>query len=61
MFLLVIDADPKWLEVHLLKSTTSGATIEKLREILAAHALPVTVVSDNCPNFTSQFHEAQRF
>ena len=59
MFLVVIDAYSKWLEVHLMKSTTSQATIEKLREIFAMHGLPITVVSDNGPNFTS--HEFQQF
>ena len=49
MFLVVIDANSKWLEVHLMKSTTSTATIEKLREIFTTHGLPVTVVSDNSP------------
>jgi hypothetical protein len=47
MFLVVIDAYSKWLEVHQMTSTTSTATIEKLREIVATHGLPTTVVSDN--------------
>ena len=51
MFLVVMDVHSKWLEVHLMKSTTSGATIEKLREIFATHGFPVTVVSDNGPTF----------
>ena len=59
MFLVVIDAYPKWLEAHLINSTTSHATIEKLRDIFAMHGLPITVVSDNGPNFTS--HEFQQF
>lgn len=36
-----------------MKSTTSTATIEKLREIFAMHGLPEVVVSDNGTNFTS--------
>ena len=59
MFIVVIDAYSKWLEVHLMKSTTSQAIIEKLRDIFAMHGLPITVVSDNGPNFTS--HEFQQF
>ena len=59
IFLVVIDAYSKWLGVHLMKSTTSQVTIEKLREIFATHGLPITVVSDNGPNFTS--HEFQQF
>ena len=34
-----------------MKSTTSAATIEKLREIFATHGLQQTVVSDNGTNF----------
>ena len=53
MFLIVVDACSKWLEVHLMNSITSTATIEKLMEIFATHGLPKTVVSDNGTNFTS--------
>ena len=40
-----------------MKSTTSSATIEKLREIFAIHGLPATLVSDNGSNFTSSEFE----
>ena len=53
MFLVVVDAYSKWLEVHCMKPTTSAATIEKLREIFAIHGLPATLVSDDGSNFTS--------
>ena len=33
MFLVVVDAYSKWLEVHHMKSITSTATIEKLRDV----------------------------
>lgn len=58
MFLVVIDACSKWLEVSIMKSTTSSVTIEKLREMFATHGLPETIVSDNGTNFTScEFEE----
>ena len=58
MFLVDMDAYSKWLEVHRMKSITSTATIEKLREMFATHGLPATVVSDNGSNFTSsEFQE----
>jgi transposase InsO family protein len=57
MFLVVIDAYSKWLKVHQMTSTTSTATIEKLREIFATHRIPKTVVSDNGTNFTSSEFE----
>ena len=40
-----------------MKSTTSTATIEKLRKIFAIHGLPDTIVSDNGSNFTSNEFE----
>ena len=52
MYLVVIDAHSKWMEVHIMRSTTSAATIVKLKEIFATHGLPETIVSDNGP--TSQ-------
>ena len=57
MFLVLVDAYSKWLEVHVMKSTTSTATIEKLREIFAMHGLPKTVVSDNGTNFSNNEFE----
>ena len=61
MLLIVIDAYSIWLEVHCMKSKTSNATIEKLREIFGTHGLPATLVSDNGSNFTSsEFEEFMR-
>ena len=40
-----------------MRSTTSTATIEKLREIFATHGLPKTLVSDNGTNFSSSEFE----
>ena len=57
MFLVVVDAYSKWLNVHCMKSTTSTATTEKLREIFAIHGLPTTLVSENGSNFTSSKFE----
>lgn len=54
MYLLVIDAHSKWLEVCPMTTTTSYATIEKLRSLFAAQGLPETVVTDNGANFTSE-------
>ena len=53
MFLVVMDAYSKWLEVHRMKSIMPTATIEKLREMFATHGLPATLVSNNGSNFTS--------
>ena len=53
MILIVIDAHFKWIEAHIVPSTSTTATIDKLRSIFATHGLPQTIMSDNGPAFTS--------
>ncbi len=50
MFLIVIDAYSKWLEVRIMKSTTSVAIFSTLRSIFAQ---PSIIVTDNARNFVS--------
>ena len=58
MFLIVIDAHSKWLEVRVMDSTTSSAVISTLRSIFAQFGLPSVIVTDNGRNFTStEFHK----
>ena len=54
MFLIVVDAYSKWTEVCVMRTSTDTAMIEKMRGIFATHGLPVLVVSDNGPCFSSQ-------
>ena len=54
MFLVVIDAYSKWPEVHVMKETTTGKTIERLRETFSQFELPEQLVTDNGPQFTSE-------
>jgi hypothetical protein len=54
MFLIIIDAHSKWLDVHIMPSITSVQTIEKLRITFATHGLPQKVVTDNGPSFVSE-------
>ena len=53
MFLIVVDAYSKWMEVYPMRTATSQATIEKLRCAFATHGLPDIIVSDNGTCFTS--------
>ena len=53
MFLIVVDAFSKWLEVCIVPSTSSEATIRALRPIFATHGIPDQLVSDNGTGFTS--------
>jgi len=59
MFLVIIDAYSKWLEVYVMNSATTAATIEKLRDTFARYGLPDVLVSDNATCFTSD--EFQQF
>lgn len=53
MYLVVMDAHSKWMDVHIMHRTTSASTIVKLREIFATHGLLETIVSENGQNFMS--------
>lgn len=59
MFLIVVDAFSKWIDVLIVNSTSAECTINKLRSIFTIHGLPEQVVSDNGPSFTSA--EFKRF
>ena len=52
MFMVVVDANSKWLEVIPMSSTTEK-TIAVLRNLFASYGLPEQLVSDNGPQFTS--------
>ena len=52
MFLVVIDAHSKWLEVHPVPTITAKVPcIQCLRTIFAQVGLPERVVTDSGPNF----------
>lgn len=53
MLLIIVDAYSKWLEVKITSSTTTQATISMLEELFAAYGIPITIVSDNGPQFTA--------
>ena len=53
LLLVAIDAFSKWPEVFVVGSTSASQTIDKLRTMFATHGLPLTLVSDNGPPFTS--------
>ena len=54
MLLIVVDTYSRWLEAKVVSSTSALATITALREMLARHGLPRTLVSDNGTGFSSQ-------
>ena len=54
MFLIVADSHSKWIEVEVMSSITSEATIKKLRDMFARHGIPQQLMGDNGSQFTSQ-------
>jgi len=53
MFMIVVDAHSKWLEVFPMNCTTTEKTLQVLRNLFARYGLPDQLVSDNGPQFTS--------
>ncbi|XP_060102057.1 LOW QUALITY PROTEIN: uncharacterized protein K02A2.6-like, partial [Heteronotia binoei] len=53
IFLIMVDAYTKWLEVIPVASTSSAAAIRALRRALSTHGIPDTIVTDNGAAFTS--------
>ena len=59
MFLIVVDAHIKWLDVHVTSSSTAAITSEKLQKTILIKGLPEAVIMDNGSAFTS--HEFAQF
>lgn len=53
MFLVVVDAHSKWVEVFRMKTITSLDTFNILHELFAHYGLPRLIISDNGPQLTS--------
>ena len=54
IFLIVVDAYSKWLEVATMNTSTATATIKVLDALFARYGVPVTVVLDNGRQFISK-------
>ena len=59
MFMVIVDAHSKWLEVVPMSTTTTEKTLDVLRSMFARYGLPEQLVSDNRPQFISS--EFERF
>lgn len=54
---VAVDYFSRWFEVDILKSTTSSKIIESLDKMFITHGLPISIKSDNAPNFKSEEFE----
>lgn len=54
LYLIIIDARTKWLEVFPVASTAASHLISKLSEVFGRWGVPKQFVSDNGPPFTSK-------
>ena len=59
MFLIVVDAYSKWLEVIPMKTTTALTTVQRLWTLFSRFGVPESVVSDNALQFAAE--EFQEF
>ena len=58
MLLVAVDSYSKWIDVFVVSSTSTEATLDSLRKLFANNGLPEVIVSDNGTSFTSvQFKE----
>ena len=56
---VVLDYYSRYMEVQVLKSTTTDKIIKRLKSVFLTHGMPVSITTDNGPQFISQ--EFKRF
>lgn len=54
MYLAIIDAHSKWVDIKQMPNITADTTIAALREYFATWGIPTKIVSDNGPTFCSK-------
>ena len=58
IFLVLIDAHSKWIEVFITNSSTSSVVLEELKSTFARFGLPELIVTDNGACFKSEDFES---
>ena len=54
VYLIIVDYYSRFIEIARLYSTTTRATVSRVKDVFARWGIPVTVISDNGPQFGSQ-------
>ena len=54
MFLIVVDAHSKWMDIYTMSTITPEAMIRNLKASFSMHGLPDVLVTDNGPSFKSE-------
>ena len=57
LHVVVVDYFSRYYEIEIMHSTTSEKIIESLERIFMIHGLPLSVTSDNEPQFVSSMFE----
>ena len=52
-YLIVVNCYSDYIEIKQLNSPSSAALIEQLKQIFVVHGVPITLISDNGPNYAS--------
>ena len=52
-YFILVDAFSRWIEVHIVDTTSATSSINVLHKIFSTHGLPKQLVSDNGTAFTS--------
>ena len=52
-FLVVVDAHSKWVDIYKTRGTSTAETVQCLQHSFSMFGLPVSIVSDNGPCFSS--------
>ena len=52
-YFILVDAFSRWIEVHIVDTTSATSSINVLHKIFFKHGLPKQLVSDNGTAFTS--------
>ena len=57
-YLVVVDLYSDFIEIRKLDTLATLTLVEQLKQVFAIHGVPVTLISDNGPNYASaEFHQ----